>query len=336
MCATPEAIIFFTAPDRLHGTPGLFTYRRCKRCRTVFQDPRVTAEDLASCYPATYFTHQPSNPRRAGAASPTTRALGRTREALRLAVMDATRGAARVDAVGIAGRILSRSRRFRERAFYDRVVDELLPWSSGPARALDVGCGAGRLMLAMMAVGWNVQGVEWDPAAAAAAERTTGRPVLTNGLWDERLHDGEHDLVVLHHVFEHLKDPIASLARIRQLLAPGGRAVLFFPNPRSLGAIKFRSAWYHWDPPRHLVIPPAAAVETAAPKTGLVLIRRRTRADDAAVYFACSREYRHGRPVTEPKPVPTLSESVTGALESALVFLGFDLGEEWLLVLRRD
>jgi SAM-dependent methyltransferase len=187
-----------------------------------------------------------------------------------------------------------------------------------------------------MAVGWDVQGVEWDLAAALAAGKATGRPVLTGGLWDERLHAGEYELVVLHHVFEHLEAPVASLARIRQLLASGGRAVLFFPNQRSLGAIKFRSAWFHWDSPRHLVIPTAAAVEAAAPGAGLVPIRRRTRADDAAIYFACSREYRDGRSVTEILPVPTFFESMAGVIERAFVSLGFDLGEEWVLVLRRD
>jgi SAM-dependent methyltransferase len=296
----------------------------------------VTAEDLPSCYPVTYFTHQPSAPAPSGTASPTDRTLRRNRDALRHAVMDAVRGVERRDAVGRAGRILSRSRRLRERAFFDHAVDELLPWSTGRARALDVGCGAGRLMLAMMAVGWEVLGVEWDPAAAATAERTTGRPVLTGGLWDERLPPGQHELIVLHHVFEHLAAPVASLGRIRQLLAPGGRAVLFFPNQRSLGAIKFRSAWFHWDPPRHLVIPPAVAVEAAGPGAGLVPIRRRTRAEGAAFYFACSREYRDGRPVTEILPVPTLFESMAGVVERALVFLGFNLGEEWVLVLRRD
>ena len=59
LCGSQEAELLFRGPDRLHGTPGEFTYRRCGSCATVFQDPRVIDDDLHLCYPSEYLTHVP-------------------------------------------------------------------------------------------------------------------------------------------------------------------------------------------------------------------------------------------------------------------------------------
>src|SRR5947209_6118006 len=58
LCGSTTCSRMFRVPDRLHGVPGEFTYRRCSNCKTVFQDPRVVIEDTFLCYPGEYFTHQ--------------------------------------------------------------------------------------------------------------------------------------------------------------------------------------------------------------------------------------------------------------------------------------
>src|SRR5688572_6645970 len=58
LCRSTKCSFMFRLPDRLHGVPGEFSYRRCQSCRTAFQDPRVVVEDLSLCYPDMYFTHQ--------------------------------------------------------------------------------------------------------------------------------------------------------------------------------------------------------------------------------------------------------------------------------------
>ena len=44
------------------------------------------------------------------------------------------------------------------------------------------------------------------------------------------LEPGSFDVVLLGDVIEHLRDPVAALARLRPLLRPGGRLVLSTPN----------------------------------------------------------------------------------------------------------
>jgi SAM-dependent methyltransferase len=57
----------------------------------------------------------------------------------------------------------------------DPIPSEILAWAdgqSGPARALDLGCGTGRLAVALAGRGWDVVGVDFAaPAISAAARR---------------------------------------------------------------------------------------------------------------------------------------------------------------------
>jgi SAM-dependent methyltransferase len=52
----------------------------------------------------------------------------------------------------------------------------------------------------------------------------------------EDLPSGEFGLITLHHVFEHLANPVEALDGIRRLLAKGGRLFIEVPNARSLRA----------------------------------------------------------------------------------------------------
>ena len=61
-----------------------------------------------------------------------------------------------------------------------------------------------------------------------------------------------YDLVNVWHVLEHVRRPRETLARIHDLLAPGGVLVLAAPNGNSWQARCFGTHWFHHDPPRHL------------------------------------------------------------------------------------
>lgn len=335
LCGSRSKKHVFAIPDRLHGTPGEFSYSRCGFCRTVFQDPRVIDEDLPLCYPTDYYTH--SAPPAAAEIELPARHLPGARDTVRNNIMQAVQGSPAPGIAGKVGQALAGVRRMRERAFYDHVIDELIPPCPGKLRALDIGCGSGKLMAALVRAGWEVEGVEWDGRAAEVARRTSGRPVQEG---DFRLLDlplGSFDLVVLSHVYEHLDDPVAGLKRLHDLLAPGGRVVLFYPNPESLEARTFGDAWFPWDPPRHLVLPPGDATARAARSVGLTPVRVRTRGHHAAEYSALSTSYRNGQPVRlDVRPDLSLRDKLYAAAERGLTSAGVLAGEELVVTLRRD
>jgi 2-polyprenyl-3-methyl-5-hydroxy-6-metoxy-1,4-benzoquinol methylase len=98
-------------------------------------------------------------------------------------------------------------------------------------RVLDVGCSSGYLSEPVAANGNTVVGIELDPEAARGAERFCER-VLVGDVTTMELpfEPGSFDVVLLGDVIEHLREPVAALARLRPLLRPGGKLVLSTPN----------------------------------------------------------------------------------------------------------
>ena len=121
----------------------------------------------------------------------------------------------------------------------------------GDLRVLEVGCATGKIALALAAArGWQVAGIEPAPAAAERA-RAAGLETHT-GTLDDYAGPAGFDAVLFVHVLEHLPDPLAALARARELLAPGGRLVVALPNAEAFERRLFAGAWDGWDLPRHV------------------------------------------------------------------------------------
>lgn len=127
----------------------------------------------------------------------------------------------------------------RERAWlratlYEDIVAILDELGAGPGRRLlDVGCGTGEFLRHMEQAGWNAEGLELSPEAAALAGKA-GSIVHTKTvrqLASERREgrDG-FGAVSLLHVLEHAPDPAGLLRDARALLVPGGFLVIQVPN----------------------------------------------------------------------------------------------------------
>jgi len=245
---------------------------------------------------------------------------------------------------GLAGRLLGRalagSRRLRERAFFG-LIDSVVPRSGEPGRALEIGAGSGWELGLLQRVGWQAEGVELDPAAAAAA-RDDGLRVRVGDFLEVVGDDETYDLIYLSHVFEHLAELEEAFRFFGRHLRPGGRTIIRFPNLHSLGVRAWGRHWQGWDPPRHLVLPSHEGIRALARRAGLsgVRLRIETRARDAGFVPASSRaiEERFGEsdrpsPSDPLKPTRRLGDHLTGGVEAVLVALGLPLGEETVVVL---
>lgn len=119
------------------------------------------------------------------------------------------------------------------------------------ARLLDVGCALGDFVLEAKQDGWDAEGVEISPAAAAQA-RSRGARVHCGVLQDLGLPAQSYDAITLYDVIEHLPDPVAALREIRRLLTPEGVLHLVTPNVGGLQAKVLGRYWYHYKPGEHL------------------------------------------------------------------------------------
>jgi SAM-dependent methyltransferase len=99
------------------------------------------------------------------------------------------------------------------------------------ARVLEVGSGTGG-NLDMLADFGTVSGLEMDPTARALSARKTGErfDVRAGHCPDDVPFNGEHfDLICFFDCLEHIADDTGSLARMHDLLTPGGRIVVTVP-----------------------------------------------------------------------------------------------------------
>ncbi|MBK3422673.1 class I SAM-dependent methyltransferase, partial [Methylobacterium ajmalii] len=123
---------------------------------------------------------------------------------------------------------LNRSR--REAAFR---ADLLAPALRPGARVLDFGSGSGEFLAAARERGATVTGVEPGLSYAAFAREEHGARVLDR--LDALAPDEVFDVVTVHHVLEHLRDPVDILERLAARLAPGGVLYAAVPNMAATG-----------------------------------------------------------------------------------------------------
>jgi 2-polyprenyl-3-methyl-5-hydroxy-6-metoxy-1,4-benzoquinol methylase len=104
-----------------------------------------------------------------------------------------------------------------------------------PGRLLDVGCAGGELAALLGTFGWQVEGVEREPALVEAA-RARGISVRRADFdqeplpWDQETFDA----AVAGEVIEHVIDTDHLLGELARILRPGGVLVVTTPNLASL------------------------------------------------------------------------------------------------------
>jgi 2-polyprenyl-3-methyl-5-hydroxy-6-metoxy-1,4-benzoquinol methylase len=248
VCAdTRRAALYRDLSDRVFRVaPGEWTVWRCRACGAAYLNPRPTVASISLAY-REYYTHD-------SAAS--VRVLPDAPNPLRRLKLSFANG--RINGrLGYRRRPSSRLgawlvpllvRRDRELLGALRFVAK-----RKDGRLLDVGCGDGAYLTLMSDLGWEVAGVDPDPAGIAVAQQS-GLDVHVGTLADAGFPDSYFDVVTLSHTIEHVHDPVALLRECRRVLSPGGELVVLTPNLASDGHRRFGADWLHLDPPRHLVI----------------------------------------------------------------------------------
>jgi SAM-dependent methyltransferase len=118
-----------------------------------------------------------------------------------------------------------------------------------PGRLLDVGCGLG-FMLSGTDDAWEKHGTE---LSAFAAKHAGQYGKIFHGELHDALYPAEHfDLVVTHHVIEHVEDPVRFIGEIHRVLRCGGLLVLGTPDFDSGCARRFGENYRLLHDPTHV------------------------------------------------------------------------------------
>ncbi|HLF61899.1 MAG TPA: class I SAM-dependent methyltransferase [Acidimicrobiia bacterium] len=119
-------------------------------------------------------------------------------------------------------------------SFYEKIAADIADAVPRGAQVLEVGCGPGHLTMELTRRGFDVTGLDLDPAmierARANAERHSGQiePEFRVGDVAALPHPNQSfDLVVSTLSMHHWADPTAGLAEIDRVLRPQGRALIW-------------------------------------------------------------------------------------------------------------
>jgi SAM-dependent methyltransferase len=263
--------ITLAAREMMFGMRDAFEYVVCSECRCV-QIARVP-ENSSRYYPPGYYAFAP--PRRRGPI----RAFRQ-----------------RCHAAHLLGRPNPLGWLSTRRHGVPPAVEYLR--TSGISRhqsVLDVGSGSGARLLDLQAYGCTrLIGV--DPFIERDIDYGNGVRILKRQL--EEYH-GRHDLVTLHHTFEHMRSPLRVLQCIRVVLNPGGVLLLRTPVASSEAFETYGADWVQLDAPRHLYLHTRKSMDLLARQAGLVILQ--VVYDSTAFQFWGSEQYRRDIPLLDPR-----------------------------------
>lgn len=233
-----------------------FQVVRCDACGMHYTNPRPMLASLGRYYPKDYSPYQSEKNLAAGEA-------GSIRN---LVLRDAYGSPDRVPSA--VGRLVSRAVRcVRGAESYGFAV----PWR-GKGRLLDFGCGAGKFIRRMHALGWDVTGIDFSEDAVNAA-KASGIRAMQGTLPHPELKPGTFDVVTMRQALEHVPDPRETLRLAWELLDRGGLLFIDVPNYRSWEIEKFGEASFGMDVPRHLNHFEPATLEALMKRVGLTNVR---------------------------------------------------------------
>jgi len=158
------------------------------------------------------------------------------------------------------------------RRFGERLADRILARAGRGGRVLDIGCGDGKLLLALARRGFECVGTDLNPRLRETVSPESGE-VYVGEFEDAHFPSASFRVVVVRHVLEHLRDPPAALREIRRVLADDGVLVLAVPNLASWQGRLMRDHWFHLDLPRHLYHFTPASLAAMLESSGFALDR---------------------------------------------------------------
>jgi len=260
ICGTEGRHRTLEAREMMFGMLDAFEYFQCGACECL-QITTVPA-DLSRYYPDNYYSKEAPLPERAPWPRDWVRRAG---SALRLRAANPGR--------------------HKRREIFDWLRTARVGYRSA---ILDVGCGRGRLLHDLWLDGFrDLTGA--DPFIDAPLAYDNGIRVRKATLEQVQ---GSYDLIMMHHSFEHVPEPLAVLRAAAERLRPGGCVLIRVPLASSHAFRTYGASWFQLDAPRHLYLHTPRSLHHLALHAGLSI--GKVIYDSKASQFWGSEQYLRG------------------------------------------
>lgn len=248
--------------ERYLGLGDIFEYSECGACKSI-SIVDVPA-DIEQYYPGTYYSYE---------GKPYSRLKGMVRGSRDRYYL---------------GRTRIFDKQFSALLPAPVYIDWLLNLHLKPGSAiLDVGCGAGTLVVNLTDAGFHATGI--DPYITRPICHANGARVLKQSLEETT---GHYDCIMLHHSLEHMAAPRDAFAQIDRLLKPAGSLLIRIPVTGTHAWRTYGEHWFQLDAPRHFVLFTESALCALAEEYGF--LARKIVYDSTASQFWGSEQYVRG------------------------------------------
>ncbi len=156
------------------------------------------------------------------------------------------------------------------------IVGEFAPFRQNN-RLLDVGCGAGVLLLAAKKADWNVEGVEVSKPSVEHLQKK-GFKIFHGTLQEANYSDNYFDVVTSVEVLEHVTEPKNLVEEIYRILRPGGLFWGTTPHGRGFSSKAIGMDWSAIAPPEHLQLFSVSGIKTMFEQAGFSQVKINTSA----------------------------------------------------------
>ncbi len=215
LCGSTSSTPFIEAEDDLGGKAGRFRFVRCNQCSLTYQSPRLSFEHIGAYYDDEYIAHRKKTDW--GVLTPLYEWAMSKHDRNKLAL-----------------------------------VNRYLPLNSD-RKILDIGCGSGSfLSMATKLHGVNASGIDLKDLSSLPWMHELD--FRSGTLASQDFEPRSFDLITMWHFLEHDYDPVETLAKARDLLAPQGRLIIEVPNLDSLSFNLYRNRWPGLQAPQHTLL----------------------------------------------------------------------------------
>jgi len=246
ICNNTQGHQLVLAREMMFGFRDEFLYFKCPvcGCLQIAEIPK----DLSKYYPQNYYSYQ----------QPPTVTNKKFKKAMKILL---------VNAYMHGLRILRYAPYLKHFTSLEIFLLSILKDFSKKQSILDIGCGAGGLLQKISEWGYlNLTGI--DPFIKDDILYPSGVRILKQAINE---HSGKHDLIMLHHSFEHLPEPHNALENIHKILNDDGILLIRIPVSDSFAYRKYLNNWYQLDAPRHFFLHTTKSMSYLAKNNGFII-----------------------------------------------------------------
>ncbi|WP_278629788.1 class I SAM-dependent methyltransferase [Parabacteroides goldsteinii] len=134
---------------------------------------------------------------------------------------------------------------------------------------LDIGCGNGFFLNYLNGLGFtNLTGI--DPFLESDIYYPNGVKVLRKSISEL---EGTYKVIMLHHSFEHMSEPLDVFCYLNRLLETDGTLIIRIPLTDGYAWRKYGMHWYQVDAPRHFFLHTQKSISILAKSSNLKVVK---------------------------------------------------------------